>query len=323
MTPDFPNLSFTLFCLLNTGFVLLVSPFYMSLIKKVKAAAQGRKGPRLLQNYYDLCKLLHREVVYSPTSSGVMRVTPYLNLAVLLLASLFVPVIFIPDAPAGIGNIIVFIYLLAIERFFTALCGLDAGSTFGGMGSSRAMSLSAVIEPTMVISFAALSYVLKTVDLHKMFAITSASAIPVSPTLVLVSISLFIIIIVETGRLPVDNPATHLELTMINEAMILEQSGKNLALIELTHSVKQTLLMAVLINILVPVGLSGGPNMGELAVSGLLVSGLAFLVKAALLAVVIGLFESSLSKMRLFRLPVFYMMAFFFSALTILMEVFA
>lgn len=312
------NLSFILFCLLNTGFVLLVSPLYMSLIKKVKAAAQGRKGPRLLQNYYDLRKLLHREVVYSPTSSGIMRVTPYLNLAVLLLASLFVPVVFIPNAPAGIGNIIVFIYLLAIERFFTALCGLDAGSAFGGMGSSRAMSLSAVIEPTMVISFAALAYVLKTVDLHEMFAITSASVIPVSSTLVLVSISLFIIIIVETGRLPVDNPATHLELTMINEAMVLEQSGKNLALIELTHSVKQTLLMAVLINILVPVGLSSG-----LSGSGLAVSVLAFLVKAGLLAVVIGLFESSLSKMRLFRLPAFYMMAFFFSALTILMEVFA
>lgn len=311
------NASFLLFALLNTGFILLVSPFFMSLIKKVKASAQGRKGPRLLQSYFDLRKLLQKEVVYSPNSSGIMRITPYLNMAVLLLASLFVPIVFIPDAPAGIGNIIVFLYLLAIERFFMALCGLDAGSTFGGMGSSRLMSLSAVIEPTMIIAFAALAYVLRTVNFHEMFAITARFTIPESPTLTLVSISLFIIIIVETGRIPVDNPATHLELTMMNEAMILEQSGKNLALIELAHAVKQTILMAVLINILAPWGLAT-----ELTLAGLVVSCLYFLVKASLLAGIIGLFESSIAKMRLFRLPSFYMMAFFFSALTILMEVF-
>lgn len=311
------NASFIIFALLNTGFVLLVSPLFMSLIKKVKAYAQGRKGPRLLQSYSDLHKLMQKEVVYSPNSSGIMRVTPYINLAVLLVATLFVPIVFIPEAPAGIGNIIVFLYLLAIERFFMALCGLDAGSTFGGMGSSRLMSLSAVIEPTMVIAFAALAYVLKTVNFHEMFAITAGSQIPGSPTLILISISLFIIIIVETGRLPVDNPATHLELTMINEAMILEQSGRNLALIELTHAVKQIILMAVLINILAPWGLAV-----KLTFAGLVISCFYFLVKASLLAGLIGLFESSLAKMRLFRLPAFYMMAFFFSALTILMEAF-
>jgi formate hydrogenlyase subunit 4 len=150
-----------------------------------------------------------------------------------------------------------------------------------------------------------------------MFAITAGSQIPGSPTLILISISLFIIIIVETGRLPVDNPATHLELTMINEAMILEQSGRNLALIELTHAVKQIILMAVLINILAPWGLAV-----KLTFAGLVISCFYFLVKASLLAGLIGLFESSLAKMRLFRLPAFYMMAFFFSALTILMEAF-
>lgn len=312
------SISFVLFILLNTSFILLVSPFFMSLIKKVKAYTQGRRGPSLLQNYFDLRKLMQKEVVYSPNSSGIMRITPYLNLAVILLATLFVPIIFIPDAPDGIGNIIVFLYLLAVERFFTALCGLDAGSTFGGMGSSRSMSLSAVIEPTMVIAFAALAYVLKTVNLHEMFAFTAESTIPESPTLALVSISLFIIIIVETGRLPVDNPATHLELTMINEAMILEQSGKNLALIELTHAIKQTILMAVLINILAPWGIAT-----ELTFAGVATGCIYFLIKASLLAGLIGLFESSLAKMRLFRLPGFYMMAFFFSAITILMEAFA
>ncbi len=311
------NASFLLFTLLNTGFILLVSPFFMSLIKKVKAYVQGRKGPRLLQSYFDLRKLMQKEVVYSPNSSIIMRITPYLNLGALLLATLFVPIVFIPNAPAGIGNVIVFLYLLVIERFFTALSGLDSGSAFGGMGSSRLMSLSAVIEPTMIIAFAALAYVLKTVNFHEMFAITAGSTIPESPTLSLISISLFIIIIVETGRIPVDNPATHLELTMINEAMILEQSGKNLALIELAHAIKQTILMAILINTLVPLGLAT-----ELTFTSIAISCFYFLVKASLLAGLIGLFESSIAKMRLFRLPGFYMMAFFFSALTILMEVF-
>jgi len=312
------NISFLLFALLNPIFALLAAPLYMALIRKVKAYAQGRKGPRLFQVYYDLRKLLHKETVYSPASSWVMRFTPYLNLSALLIASLFVPLVFVPEPVGGFGHVIVFLYLLALERFFTALGGLDAGSAFGGMGSSRSMSLAAVIEPSMVVSFAALAFVLKSLNMHEMFALTASRVLPLNPTLVLVSISLFIILIVETGRLPVDNPATHLELTMINEAMILEQTGKNLALLELAHALKQLLLMGILINTIIPIGLSTELNSGKIAVSVVL-----FLLKAGLLAVIIGLFESSLAKMRLFRLPAFYVMAFFFSALTILIEVFA
>jgi formate hydrogenlyase subunit 4 len=312
------NSSFLLFALLNPIFALLVAPLYMALIRKVKAYAQGRKGPRLFQVYYDLRKLLHKETIYSPASSWVMRFTPYLNLSALLIASLFVPLVFVPKPMGGFGHVIVFLYLLALERFFTALGGLDAGSAFGGMGSSRSMSLAAVIEPSMVVSFAALAFVLKSLNMHEMFALTASKILPLNPTLVLVSISLFIILIVETGRLPVDNPATHLELTMINEAMILEQTGKNLALLELAHALKQLLLMGILINTIIPIGLSTELNSGKIAVSAAL-----FLLKAGLLAVIIGLFESSLAKMRLFRLPAFYVMAFFFSALTILIEVFA
>lgn len=312
------NTSFLLFAVLNPIFALLAAPFYMALIRKVKAYAQGRKGPRLFQVYYDLRKLLQKEEVYSSTASWIMRFTPYLNLSALLVASLFVPLVFVPEPVGGFGHVIVFLYLLALERFFTALGGLDAGSAFGGMGSSRSMSLAAVIEPSMVVAFAALSFVLKSLNMHEMFALTAREVFPLSPTLVLVSISLFIILIVETGRLPVDNPATHLELTMINEAMILEQTGKNLALLELAHALKQLLLIGILINTIFPIGLSTQLDSGKIAYSVAL-----FLLKAGLLAVIIGLFESSLAKMRLFRLPAFYVMAFFFSALTILIEVFA
>lgn len=312
------NTSFLLFALLNPIFALLAAPLYMALIRKVKAYAQGRKGPRLSQVYYDLRKLLHKETIYSPTSSWIMRFTPYLNLSTLLVASLFVPLVFVPKPWGGFGNVVVFLYLLALERFFTALGGLDAGSAFGGMGSSRSMSLAAVIEPSMVVSFAALAFVLKSLNMHEMFALTASEILPLNPTLVLVSISLFIILIVETGRLPVDNPATHLELTMINEAMILEQTGKNLALLELSHALKQLLLMGILINTILPIGLSTEFDLGKIVISSVL-----FLLKAGMLAIIVGLFESSLAKMRLFRLPAFYVMAFFFSALTILIEVFA
>ena len=154
------------------------------------------------------------------------------------------------------GNIILFIYLMVSARFFMALAGLDAGSTFGGMGSSREMTVSAIIEPVTITSAAALAFVLKTTDIPEMFADSCQSSLSQYPTLILVGFSLFIIIIVETARVPVDNPETHLELTMIHEAMMLEQTGPKLALMELSYGIKQTVLMALLINIIFPWGLA-------------------------------------------------------------------
>ena len=196
-------------------------------------------------------------MIYSPNSSRIMRVTPYVNIASVLVASLFVPLVFVPEPVGGIGNIILFLYLLALARFFMALAGLDAGSSFGGMGSSREMSISAVIEPTTIIVFAALAFVFKTLNIFAMFSGSAAIAgTLVTPTLILLGISLFIILIVETSRIPVDNPETHLELTMIHEGMILEQSGRNLALMELSSAIKLTLLMALLINLIARFGLA-------------------------------------------------------------------
>ena len=309
------NGSFILFSVINTLFALLISPLFMSLIKKVKAYTQGREGPPLLQTYYQLGKLLRKETVYSANSSAIMRVAPYVNMVFMLAASLFVPLIFIPDPASGIGNLVLFLYLMVAAKFFMALGGLDAGSTFGGMGSSREMNFSAIVEPVVIIVFAALAFVLNTVNLHEMFALTSDSSFVSSPTLLLISIALFIILIVETARVPVDNPETHLELTMIHEAMILECSGPNLALMEASHAVKQTLLMGILINVLVPWGLAT-----HLSAGGLALGAASFAGKAAVLAVMMGLFESAVAKFRLFRLPVLFMVAYVLSFLTILLE---
>jgi formate hydrogenlyase subunit 4 len=306
---------FILYGVLNTAFILLISPLFMSLIKKVKAHTQGRKGPPLLQTYYSLGKLLRKETVYSSNTSIIIRITPYINFAFLLVASLSIPVVFIPPPVAGIGNIILFLYLLVCAKFFMALAGLDAGSTFGGLGSSREMTFSAIIEPVIIVTFAALGLVLHTTNLHEMFAATLVAPALTNPPLLLITISLFIILIVETSRIPVDNPETHLELTMIHEAMLLEYTGPNLALMETSHAIKQTLLLAIIVNIVFPWGLATAPSAG-----GILLAMVMFLIKAGIVAVVVGILESSVAKSRLFRLPGLFMLAFFFSFLTIVFE---
>ena len=312
------NTGFALYLALNTVVVLALSPLFVSITKKVKAWTQGRQGPSVFQTYFTLAKLLKKEVIYSGNSSWVMRVTPLVNVAALLVAALFVPLVFVPAPVGGIGNIILLLYLLALAKFFMALAGLDAGSSFGGMGSSREMSISAIIEPTTIIVFAALVFVFKTLNIFDMFAASAATGTPSTPTLILLAISLFIILVVETSRIPVDNPETHLELTMIHEGMILEQSGRNLALMEFSAAIKMTLLMALLINLTVPFGLATVPAVGAITVAAVF-----FLVKGAILAGIVGLFESSTAKMRFFRLPGLFAMAFFFSMLIIIIEVFA
>jgi formate hydrogenlyase subunit 4 len=304
--------------ILNMLFVFLISPLFISLIKIVKAHAQKRRGPPILQTYRNLSKLLKKETVYSTNSSWIMRATPIVNIAALLVASLFVPLLVIPQPNDLVGNIILFLYLLAMAKFFMALSGLDAGSTFGGMGSSREMAISALIEPVIIVVFAALAFAFKTINLPDMFRGALASNVLVNPVLILVSISIFIVIIVESARVPVDNPETHLELTMIHEAMILEQSGKNLAMMEMSSAMKQLLLMGILINILVPWGLTS-----DFSVPAILISLGAFILKALVLAVIIGLFESSCAKSRLFRLPGLFAIALFLSIITLIIEVFA
>ncbi|MFA5572273.1 MAG: NADH-quinone oxidoreductase subunit H [Candidatus Bathyarchaeia archaeon] len=302
----------------NLVFVVLVSPLFISLIKKVKARAQRRQGPPILQTYRNLVKLLKKETVYSENSSWIMRATPLVNLAAILTASLFVPLLVVPEPTDLIGNIILFLYLLALAKFFMALAGLDAGSVFGGMGSSREMAILALFEPVIIVVFAALAFAYKTVNIPDIFRGALASNVLVNPVMILIAASIFIVIIVESARIPVDNPETHLELTMVHEAMILEQSGKNLAMLELSSAMKQTLLMGVLINTLIPWGLAT-----DFSAPAILFSLALFLVKAVVLAVAIGLFESSCAKYRLFRLPGLFAFALFLSIITLIIEVFA
>jgi len=300
---------------INTFFVLLVSPLFMGLIKKVKAHMQGRRGPPLLQMYYQLLKLFKKETVVSLNSSFVTLIAPYINIIFMLAASLCVPLVFIPTANFGFGNVILFLYLMVMAKIFMAFGGLDAGSSFGGMGSSREMTISAIFEPVVIIVVSALAFVLKTFNIHEMFAATLVGPSLTNAALVLTGVALFIILITETSRVPVDNPETHLELTMVHEAMILESSGPNLALMELSHAIKNTLLMAMLINILIPWGLAV-----TLTPISWLIGMLAFLFKGIVLAVIMGVFESVTAKSRLFGLRTFFILAFSLAFVTIMFE---
>jgi formate hydrogenlyase subunit 4 len=309
------TLSFVLYFFINTILVLLISPLFIGLIKKVKAYMQRRKGPPLFQTYYLLSKLFKKEIIYSSHSSFISRVSPYLNLVFLLGASLCVPLVFIPDTNFGFGNVILFLYLMVMAKFFMALTGLDAGSSFGGMGSSREMTISAIFEPIVIIVVSALAFILKTMDIHQMFSRAIETAAITNSALILICAALFVVLIIETSRIPVDNPETHLELTMIHEAMILESSGPNLALMELSHAVKNTLLMALLINILLPWGLAT-----TLTPVGLAVAVISFLMKGGILAIAVGIFESITAKSRLFNLRTLFMLAFSLAFLTIVFE---
>jgi formate hydrogenlyase subunit 4 len=319
---------FLLYAAINLTLIVILSPLYISLIKKVKAWMQGRKGPVLFQTYYNLFKLFKKESVYSTNSSAIMRISPYINLLFTVIAALFVPLLFIPNNYFGFGNIILFLYLLALGKFFIALGGLDAGSTFGGMGSSREMSISSIVEPTVIAIFAALSFLFKSTNLFDIFNTISHGQNQLFTVLLL--IPLMIVLLTECARIPVDNPETHLELTMVHEAMVLEQSGKNLAMIELASAIKQILFMGIIINLFLPFGFNGFNVFGYSSASfglpatmliTLLIALLAFLIKSVLLACVIGVIESYLAKARLFRLPNLFAISLFLSLITIIMGV--
>jgi formate hydrogenlyase subunit 4 len=295
--------------------VLAVAPLISGIIKKTKARFQHRRGADVLQPYRDLRKLLGKEVVVSSTASWVFRATPYLAFSSTLVIALLVPTVFTPVPLHWIGDIITVIYLFALGRFFVALVGLDTGSAFGGLGSSREMSIASIIEPAMMLAIFTAAVTAGSTNLSFIVErLSSAPASALNPAHLLAFSGLFIVTIAETGRVPVDNPATHLELTMIHEAMILEYSGRYLAFIEWASQIKLLIFLALLSNMFFPFGVA--TSWSPLA---LLVGCCAFLAKVVVLAVILAVVESTNAKLRLFRVPEFLMVAFILSFLALLL----
>ena len=273
---------------------LLMAPFLLGIINRTKAFFAGRRGSPLLQAYFDLFKLLrHKQVVYSRTTTWIFRAAPSVVLASVVSAMLVIPVACELSPLSFQGDLILFAYFLALARFFTVAAALDTGSSFEGMGASREVLFSALAEPALLIGMSALVRVSGSLSLSSIFSgITEATWHSAGPAIVLVGIAFFIVLLVENSRMPFDDPNTHLELTMIHEVMILDYSGPDLGLVLYAASLKLWVMAALIINIFLPLaGLSG------------IFSFAAFAAGMVLVAVLIGIVESVMARVRLLKVP--------------------
>lgn len=285
--------------------IAALAPGLNGIIKKFKARLQNRVGPPVLQPYYDLRKYFAKEPVVSRHSSWILPVVPYLALAAYAVASAQVPML---GSGTG-GDLLAFIYLLALARVGLTLAALDTGSNFGGMGASRELAVSVLVEPVLFLSLAGLAASAGTTRLG---ALAAGGVATGDPGRLLGAAAFAFVAIAEMGRIPVDNPDTHLELTMIHEGMLLEYSGRHLALLTWAAEVKQFAVLAVIANVFLGLGSFGyGALTLGLSIAAVGVLGLAF-----------GLIEFLFAKVRFFRLPRLLGASFLLAALSVVTVLF-
>jgi formate hydrogenlyase subunit 4 len=266
---------------------LVMAPGLVGLVRWLKARAQNRRGAPPWQPYRELRKLFGKEVVMSTNASWLFRLAPYVVFGSTAAAAFLVPLLAVPRPVDVVGDLLVLVYLLLLATVCLALAGLDPGSAFGGMGASREVTVAALAEPTIALAIFALALGAGSTNLGQ-----------ISPGHVLAFVALFIVMLAENGRLPVDNPATHLELTMIHEAMVLEYSGRYLALLEWAAALKLLVFFVLLGNLFVPWGVATRLTPGALGLAaGSLVA------KFLVLAVIVAALETRVAKLRLFRVP--------------------
>lgn len=290
--------------------ILLFSPLINGVIKKLKANMQGRRGPGIFQPYYDLIRLFKKDMVISNTCSWIFRIAPYVVFSSMLVASMIVPVITTRLAFHEMADVIALIYILGLGIFFMALAGLDAGTAFGGEGSSREMTVAVLVEPMIMLTIFTAAISAGSTNLVR---ITELQGAIYTPSHVLALFAFIVAIIAETGRIPVDNPDTHLELTMIHEGMLLEYSGRYLALMEWAHYIKQMLLFTLVIDIFFPAGIATTTEPGALITA----SGI-YALKIFLMCFLMALIESTRAKLRFFQLPSLLGGAFVLALLSLL-----
>jgi formate hydrogenlyase subunit 4 len=291
-----------------------LAPALAGFIRWLKARLQGRQGAPPWQPYFELRKLFAKELVVSRTASWLFRVAPLMVFGTSVVVASLVPLVFVSTAFDRTGDLFAAVYLLLLGTFFLALAGLDTGSPFGGMGSSREMTVVALTEPTVALSVFALALTAGSTNFGAIVVRTLAQpATMLGPGHLLGFAALFIVTLAETGRLPIDNPSTHLELTMIHEAMVLEYSGPYLALIEWASGLKLFIFLTLAANLFVPWGIAR--TLAPLALLG----GLAALVfKLLILAVAVAILETRVAKLRLFRVPELLSFSFVLALLAVM-----
>jgi len=281
--------------------VLLLAPLLTGAVRKVKARLQRRSGPPLVQPYRDLKRLLGKEVVLADSASWLFRVVPYVVFAVTWVAAALVPTFATGLLFSWSGDVIAIIALLGSARFLLALAGLDVGTSFGGIGSSREVMFASLAEPAMIMLIFTVALVAGSTQLSSIADFMLSPEVGLRVSLAMALIGFVIVAIAENARIPVDNPATHLELTMVHEAMVLEYSGRHLAMIELAAALKLLLYVSLIACIFAPFGLTRGDG----GVLGYAIGGVSYLGKLAVASTLLALFETSIAKMRVFRVPNF------------------
>jgi formate hydrogenlyase subunit 4 len=293
-----------------------LAPLLVGWVRKVKAVLQNRRGAPVLQPYRDLRKLLMKEARVAHTASPLFRAAPYIVFSATWLAAATVPLVAVSLPTAAIADIIALVGLLALARFFLALAGMDVGTAFGGMGASREMLVSALAEPAMLMAVFTLAMTAHSTNLASVVDYHLTTTVVLRPSFLFALGGLILVAIAETGRIPVDNPATHLELTMIHEAMLLEYSGRHLALMEWAAQIKLVLYGALIANVFFPWGIAD-----SLAPATLGLGLVAIVGKLLTLGALLAIAETVLAKMRLFRAPAFLNLALLMSLLGLLSHV--
>jgi formate hydrogenlyase subunit 4 len=279
--------------------VVLGGPLVLGLMAKVRARAEGRIGAPIHQPLRDLRKLLTKERIHAEHSSAVLAVAPFVLVATAAVAVAIAPLATTTPVLARSADLFVVVFLMLTGSVALALAGLDAGTAFGGMGSSRAMTIGALAEPALLVAMLALSIQARTSNLPSIITATLAHpSWAAGPERLLAFVAFVIVILAETGRIPIDNPSTHLELTMIHEAMVLEYAGPELALVTLGEAMRLGFLLALAANLFVPWGIATSTRPGHIAIAVL-----ALCTKVSVIAVAIALLEVRMAKLRLFRVP--------------------
>jgi formate hydrogenlyase subunit 4 len=281
--------------------VLLASPLLTGFVRKVKARLLRRKGPPLLQPYRDLVRLLRKDVVLAENASWLFRAIPYIVFAGTWVAASLVPTFGSGLLFSWSADLIAIIALLGSARFFLALAGLDVGTAFGGIGSSREMMIASLAEPALLMIVFTLALIAGSTQLSTMAAFMSSAQVGLRVSLGLGLVALIMVALAENARIPIDNPATHLELTMVHEAMVLEYSGRHLALIELSSFLKLLLYVSLIGCLFAP----GGTAAAEAGPRELVIGVAAYAGKLAVGGFLLAMFETSIAKMRVFRVSEF------------------
>ncbi|GAB1233026.1 NADH-quinone oxidoreductase subunit H [Ferrigenium sp. UT4] len=302
--------------LVQTLIFVAAAPLMAGWVQRLKCHMQNRAAPVVWQPYRDLAKLLQKDMVLAENASWLFRATPYIVFGITLLGAAAVPLVVVHLPTAAIADLIVLVGFFALARFFTALAALDIGTAFGGMGASREMTVAALAEPAMLMVVFTLSMTAGTTNLSAVTEYVLNAGLVLRPSFLFALFALAMVAVAESGRIPVDNPATHLELTMLHEAMILEYGGRHLALIEWASQIKLMIYAVLIVDFFFPWGIARHFSAEAMALGAVAVT-----AKVMLLAVVLVAWETVLAKMRLFRVPQFLGFAFLMGLLGMLTSI--